>query len=162
MSKLSLNMPKVGGKLTKELREEILRFFVYQLELLDAFSLLQSILWEWNMIGNVFIFHEWDEDKKMWVRAVMLPPEEVFVFQYPFSEKRRVEYKPQRLISIIKSGGRDMSINGPDTASQVPGIDQECNRADMDEKILSNIPNELVEMVQREGCIVMDSDPMTG
>ena len=32
----------------------------------------------------------------------------------------------------------------------------------MQTKILEGIPDELVKMVKEEGCIVMDSDPMTG
>jgi hypothetical protein len=158
MSKLSLNMPSEHGKLTKKKREEILRFFNYQMEVLDAFKLCQDALWELNMIGNVYIFHEWDDKKKMWSRAVMLPPEEVFVFQFPFSENRRVEYKPQRLIELIKTG----EYGPPGSSSQTPGTEGDCSRGNMDKEIVENIPLELVEMVREHGCIVMDSDPMTG
>jgi len=157
MSKLSLNMPKAEGKLTKDKRQEILRFFKYQMEVLDMFALCQSILWDWNMIGNVYMFHEWDDTKKMWSRAVMLPPEEVFVFQFPFSDNKRVEYKPQRLIELIKSGNF-----GATTASMTPGTLGQCDRGSMGEDIVENIPDELVKMVRDQGCIVMDSDPMTG
>jgi len=160
MSKLSLNMPSEHGKLTKAKREEILRFFTYQMEVLDAFKLCQDALWELNMIGNVYIFHEWDDKRKMWSRAVMLPPEEVFVFQFPFSDNRRVEYKPQRLIELIKT--LEFDVTGATGASEVPGLEGECDRGGMNRKIVENIPEELVKMVQTEGCIVMDSDPMTG
>lgn len=153
MSKLTLNMPKPKGKLTKKLAEEINRFFTYQLEVVNAFELCQSILWETNMIGNTYIFHEWDEKKKMWSRAVMLPPEEVYVFQYPFTDNKRVEYRPQRLISLIKA-------QGGETASELPKGDYD--RSAMNEKIVEGVPKELKEMVQKEGCIVMDTDPMTG
>jgi len=154
MSKLTLNMPKAKGDLTKKKREEIQRFFTYQCEVLNLFDLCQSILWEWNMIGNVFIFHEWDDQKKMWSRASMLPPEEVFIFQYPFSDNKRVEYKPERLLRLIKDGAVS------DGASQLP--DATCSHGDMEQKIVDNIPDELREMVDKEGCIVMDTDPLTG
>jgi len=87
----------------------------------------------------------------------MLPPEEVFVFQFPFSDNRRVEYKPQRLIELISTG--EFGVN---SASQTPGTEGQCDRAGMNQEIVNNIPEELVKMVKDEGCIVMDSDPMTG
>jgi len=156
MSKLTLNMPKPKGKLTKPLRQEILDFFTYQMEVIGGFNLCQSILWEWNMIGNVFLFHEWDDEKKMWSRAVMLPPEEVSVFQYPFSDNKRVEYKPDRLIKLIKDGEAGYG----DGKSSLPS--GEYDRSGMNAEIVENVPDELVKMVQEKGCIVMDSDPMTG
>ena len=66
MSKLTFSMPKMEGK--EELKQEILDFYEYQCEVLGMFEHCQSILWEWNMIGNVYIFHEWDDEKKMWRR----------------------------------------------------------------------------------------------
>ena len=153
MSKLSLNMPKAGGKLTKKLSEEILAFFTYQLEVLNTFELCQSILWETNMIGNTYIFHEWDTKKKMWSRAIMLPPEEVYIFQYPFTDNKRVEYRPQRLIALIKGLGSAES-------SETPKGDYD--RSAMNEKIVEGVPKEMRQMVEKEGCIVMDTDPLTG
>ena len=158
MSKLTLNMPRMP-KQKKELQKEILEFFTYQMEVLNLFELCQDILWEWNMIGNCYVFHEWDDDKKMWSRAVMLPPEEVYIFQYPFSENRRVEYRPERLIRMMKDGAvlvAGQSALADSTSSLT------CARGDLEQKILEHIPEEIVEMVRTQGCIVMDSDPTTG
>lgn len=155
MSKLTLNMPKMPEE-KKELGQEILDFFTYQMEKINIFELCQNILWEMNMIGNVYIFHEWDEKKKMWARAVMLPPEEVYVFQFPFTDNKRVEYRPQRLISLIKAQGE----GGDGAASEVPKGD--FDRSAMNEKIVEGVPQELKDMVLKEGCIVMDTDPLTG
>lgn len=154
MSKLTLNMPKMEGK--EELRKEIQEFFEYQCEVLGLFELSQDILWERNMIGNVYIFHEWDNKRKMWSRAQMLPPEEVYIFEYPFDHgNKRVEYRPERLVSIIKGGmNSEYGTPGGDTFN--------CDSGDIQKNILKNIPKEIVKMVQKEGCIVMDSDPTTG
>jgi hypothetical protein len=105
---------------------------------------------------NCYWFIEWDEKKKMWSRAVMLPPEEVYVFQFPFTDNKRVEYRPQRLISLIKAQGE----GGDGTASEVPKGDYD--RSGMNQKIVEGVPKELKEMVLKEGCIVMDTDPLTG
>jgi hypothetical protein len=151
MSKLTLNMPEMEDL---EKQEEILRFFTYQTEVLGLFELCQSILWEMNMIGNVYIFHEWDSEKKIWARAVMLPPEEVYIFQYPFSENKRVEYRPERLMSLIK-GEVDMQPT-------LDGNDYNCDRSSIQSEILESIPDEIKDMVHKEGCIVMDTDPASG
>lgn len=161
MSKLSLHMPKMKDR---KLQQEIQEFFEYQLDVLGMFELLQAILWDMNCIGNVFLFHEWDDEKKMWTKAVMLPPEEVGVFQFPFSDKKRVEYRPSRLIEIIKSHGAAKGMSGKgegDGLGKSALPDGGCLR-DLDQDIADNIPDDLVQMVLDEGCIVMDSDPMTG
>lgn len=154
MSKLSLNMPKMDDQ---ELSSEILAFFEYQLERINAFELCQSILYETNVIGNCFVFHEWDSEKMMWSRAVMLPPEEVYVFQYPFTEHKRVEYRPERLISLIQAGHSGFTDG---KGSGLPGGGND--RGEIDDTIVEGIPEELKDMVEKEGCIVMDTDPMTG
>jgi hypothetical protein len=95
---------------------------------------------------NCFLFHEFSEESMMWERVVMLPPEEVYVFQLPFSDNKRVEYRPERLMALLKSDGREMVLG----------------QAGLSEDIVKHIPDEIAEMVRKEGCIVMDSDPMTG
>lgn len=157
MSKLTLNMPKMPKKMRK-IQQEIMDFFNYQLDVINMFEMCQSILWEYNCIGNVYIFMEWDDEKKMWSRAVMLPPEEVYIFQYPFSENKRVEYRPERLIRMIRDGATIVAgmSSGSATESNV------CQRGDLEEKILENLPQELIDMVRTQGCIVMDTDPTTG
>ena len=144
MSKLTLNMPKMKGK--EKLRQEILDFYQYQIEKIGLFEICQNILYEMNCIGNCFLFHEFSEETKMWERVVMLPPEEVYVFQLPFSDNKRVEYRPERLMALLKSDGKEMVLG----------------QSGLSEDIVKHIPNEIAEMVRKEGCIVMDSDPMTG
>jgi hypothetical protein len=143
MSKITLNMPKMKDE---ALRKDIHEFYKYQVEKINLFEICQSILYELNCIGNTFLFHEYDEKNMMWERVIMLPPEEVYSFQYPFSDQKRIEYRPERLMALIKSGGHEAVMG----------------QSGLSEDILSHIPAELVDMVQKEGCIVMDSDPMTG
>lgn len=148
MSKISLNMPKMEDK-PKELKEEIKSFYEGMCDHLNLFEKLQSMLHEYHLIGNTYIFHEWNEQKKMWDKIVLLPPEEVSVFQLPFSDVARVEYRPERLMSII----RTMKENGR--------IGTDGNEELMQE-IYDQIPKEIVEMVTKNDCIIMDTDPSTG
>jgi hypothetical protein len=158
MSKLTLSLPK---HVPKKMQEEIMDFYTAQMEKINAFQLLLDILWEVNMIGNVYIFHEWDEKLKMWSNATVLPPEEVYIFEYPFSQNARVEYRPERLMSIIEQHTNiDGSLGGADDIG-VPGAG-DCLRGNLTNEILAHIPKDIVEMVKKESCIVMDTDPTTG
>lgn len=149
LSRLSLNLPRMPeGK--EKLGREILDFFNYQLDHLNMFELFQNILYDYYVIGNVCIFFEYDEEKKMWDRAVILPPEETYCFQDPFTYHERVEYKPQRLIQLILShdnDGRPIALDGTE------GLDQE---------IVESVPEDIKKMVHERGAIVMDNDPLTG
>jgi len=158
MSKLTLSMPK---HVPKKVQKEIMDLYTAQLEEINAFQLLLDILWETNMIGNVYIFHEWDERRKMWSRAIVLPPEEVFIFEYPFSQNARVEYRPERLMSIIKQHTTVMdSLPGADEIG-VPGAG-DGQRGNLTSEILEHIPEDIIKMVEEQDCIVMDTDPSTG
>lgn len=132
--------------------------YVYNFEVKNSHTYCANGVRTHNCIGNVYIFMEWDDEKKMWSRAVMLPPEEVYIFQYPFSENKRVEYRPERLIRMIRDGATVAA--GMSSNSSMEG--NECQRSDLEQKILEHMPTELVDMVRTQGCIVMDTDPMTG
>jgi len=144
MSKLSLTVPKLKDP---NLREEIHSFYTYMCERINLFQRLQEILWEYNMIGNVFAFHEWDEKRDMWSKIVLLPPEEINCFTYPFSDNARIEYRPEKLMEIIKKS-REMpeALEGNEFLKQ----------------IMEHIPEDVVDMVTNQDCIVMDSDPYAG
>ena len=145
MSKISLHMPDMGVGRKAE-REKIKSFFQTMCDRIQLFEKLQSILFEYNVIGECFAFHEWDEKLKMWAKIVILPPEEVDVFQYPFSDDQWLEYRPERIMSIIK---------GYEAGEM-------HDEADINYQIYKRIPKEVKEMVETHGSILMDGDPMTG
>lgn len=134
--------------------------FVYNLEVEGDHTYCANLI----RTHNCYIFCEWDEQKKMWSKAVILPPEEVYVFQYPFSDNKRVEYRPQRLIQLIKDGAAMVSGGSatPDGSTEMSENGNSNMRANLERDIVDNMPKELCEMVRKEGCILMDSDPMTG
>jgi hypothetical protein len=155
MSKLTLNMPKAKG-MTKKQKEEINNFYDHMMERLGLFDVLRSSLFEVNCIGNSFLFHEWDDKMKMWSSIQMLPPEEVSVFQFPFSDKKRIEYRPERLIGLIKQhdsdNGEEGGFNYSDSSSD----------SSLSSDIVDLIPEDIKNMINESGAIMMDSDPMSG
>ena len=142
MSKMTLRMPKLKSK---RKQEEVQEYYEHMCDRINLFNVLQQILWEWNSIGNCFAFHEWSEKDKMWSKIVILPPEEVQCFTYPFSDNARVEYRPQKLIDIIKAADNKQGM-GDDIAEQ----------------IISSVPEDVKKMIIDEDCIVLDSNPMAG
>ena len=95
----------------------------------------------------------------MWSKAVILPPEEVYVFQYPFSDNKRVEYRPQRLIQLIKDGAAMVQGGSatPDGSTEMSENGNSNMRGNLEREIVEEMPEELCEMVRTEGCILMDS-----
>jgi len=146
MSKITLNMPRMDNN--PELRKEINSFYTYMVEKLGLFENLQYLLWEYNMIGNCFILAEWDDKQKIWDRLVFLPPEEVAYFQYPFSTDAWVEYRPAQIMRLVAS------------LDDTQGVTDEIN--DIEKKIVEHVPQDIKKMIKEKGCIVFDTDPMTG
>jgi len=153
MSKLTLNMPKAKG-MTKTKKEEINNFYDHMMEKLGLFDILRSSLFEVNCIGNTFLFHEWDDKMNMWSSIQMLPPEEVSVFQFPFSDKKRIEYRPERLIGLIKQHEQDSEVSY--------GYSDENSDSELSNEIVDLIPADIKDMISESGAIMMDSDPMSG
>ena len=143
MSKLTLQMPKIDG-LEKELSDDIKEFYEDQIDHLNLMDLLHSILHEWNVIGNVYPFHEWDETKQRWDKIIILPPEEVKVFEIPFSTNKRIKYNPRVLIQIIQAG----NANQLEDEVQI--------------EMYNAVSEDIKKQVDNHGAIVMDTDPMTG
>lgn len=154
LSKIMLKMPKMKDE---KKREIILKKYEKVCDNLKLFEKLKSILLEYLVIGNVFIFVEWDDEKKEWKKMLILPPEEVSVFKYPFSDYSRVEYKPEYLTAIMKKlEGRGLS----DLKEE--GIWSELFEKE-EKKSLSYVPDEIiVHMKENDNKIILDTDPYEG
>lgn len=144
MSKITFDMPKMENK---KLQDDIYLFYEDMCDKINLFQKLQEILWDYNCIGNVFCFAEYNEEKKAWSKLVILPPEEVNCFTYPFSDNARIEYRPERLMEIVKSATEQGKYTQLD---------------DQTKELLDNIPDDVINMIKENDCIVMDSNPMEG
>jgi hypothetical protein len=98
MSRLQLRMPKMNDK---QLSKRIEKYYQTMIDDIKLFDKLHSMLFENNILGNCIVFVEYDEQKKCWSKMTILPPEEVNVANYPMSDIKRIQYRPERLKSII-------------------------------------------------------------
>ena len=65
-------------------------------EKLNLFNLLHSALYELNVIGNAFMYIEFDDEKKEWSKISLLPPEEISVSTLPMSNgNAMIQYSPE-------------------------------------------------------------------
>jgi hypothetical protein len=155
MSKIMLNMPQMKDK---KRRAKIFRRYEAMCKKLKMFQKLQSVLLEYVVIGNCFIFFEWDEKEKNWRRMIILPPEEVDVQRYPCSEHSRVEYRPDRLMGLVnKLKGMGCTLEQLDRLEDFKG-----SLDDSDRRVLEMIPRDLLRHVFDNNTIIMDTDPYTG
>jgi len=149
LSKLILNMPKLEN-ISRELKKEIHEFFQAQCEHLNLFQSLHYILCDYFTLGNVFAFHEFDEKRGWWDKIVVLPPEEVRIFHRPFGEGAHIEYRPEKLVSLIQKCTDN--INKPyDNSGEVDYA-----------SLIQDIPQEIIDSIKVGGAIQFDTDPTTG
>lgn len=138
MSKISLHMPK---HVPDGIKDEIKELFEDQVVKLDLFNNCSSILYELNCIGNCNLFVEWNEENKRWERIQMLPPEEVFSFEVPFTDDKHIEYRPRRIISLIEG---------------------QSSHNELEQQIIDSIPDDIKQSIVSDGCILLDSNPLNG
>lgn len=140
ISKIRLSMPQCQDQ---KRAHEIFTFYEEMCHDINLFSRLLEVTHEYNLMGDVFIFAEWDEHKKSWANLVILDPDLVKITTFPFTNKVRIELVPdpqtRELISQAQYGG-DPEIQ--DVIESIP--------SDIRERILENIP------------LLMDTDPLSG
>ena len=153
MSRLQLRMPKMNDN---KLSKRIEKFYQTMIDDINLFDKLHSMLFENNILGNCIAFIEYDESKKRWGKITILPPEQVNVANYPMSDIKRIQYRPQRLKSIILK--YDMVIDSYEEYTEyVESLPEE------DQSILQDVSYEFVkQLVENNGMLTFDTDPYSG
>ena len=158
MSKMSLKMPKMQNE---KRRQYIKKKYQHMCDKLDLFRKLRSILFQYYVIGNCFVFLQYNKASKQFDKIVILPPQDCNITNYPFSSQSIIVYNQQQIIQLVK---RLKSING-----DYSGVDNYLNDqiyasqlSQMDKRILKNIPQQLLQHVFKNESIVFDTDPYAG
>ena len=153
MSRLQLRMPKMNDR---TLSKRIEKFYQTMIDEIKLFDKLHSILFETNILGNAILFIEYDEKTKKWNKITLLPPEQVSVANYPMSDIKRIQYRPERLKSVILK--YDMPLNTYDEyINYVNSLPEE------DQNILQDVSYQFVKQLsQSNGILTFDTDPYSG
>ena len=139
LSKVTLTVPKAKDYKTAQ---KILRFYESMVERLGLFQKLLSIAHEYNLIGDVYVFSEWDEETKAWSKITVLDPDTVETKKYPFTDYIEVSLVPD-----------------PATRELV----ERANHGDQAAlKALKTLPPDIVDYVKRGSNIPLDTDPYSG
>ena len=153
MSKLMLRMPKMKDE---KKRNMILKKYEHMMRRVKLSDKLHSMLYEKNVIGNAFVFCEFDEDNKEWGKLVILPPEEIIISRYPMSDQAKVMYQPEILNQVM----RRCSI----PVESYERYSEWLDNLDPSEKaVMQNVSYELTkQIIENRGVLVMDTDPFSG
>lgn len=150
MSKLQLRMPKMADK---EKSKRIERFYQTMIDEIKLFEKLHTILFESLIIGNCFIYADYDEQKKRWGKLVILPPEEVQIATYPMTDIKCVEYRSEMLNSIIHK--YDLPTDSYENYKNYV-----ANLPENEKSILQGMTFEFVkQLVEHNGVLQMDTNP---
>ena len=153
MSRLQLKMPKMQDQ---KLRKKIQKFYQAIMEQIHLFDKLHSMLFQESIIGNCFIFIEYDEQKKRWGKMTILPPQEVNVANYPMSDIKKIQYRPAMLSSTIMK--YDIPIESYEAyKSYVEALPEQ------DQNVLRDVSYEFVKQLrENNGLLTFDTDPYSG
>lgn len=153
MSKLVLRMPKMKDR---QKRKNILAKYQKMVNDLKLFDKLHSILFETNVIGNCFVFVQYNDEKQVWDKITILPPEEIDVANYPMSDIKCVQYRPEILNAIISKYSFPLD-NYNKYCKYVEGLDED------EKQVLQDVDFELVKQLkENNGKLIMDTNPYSG
>lgn len=153
LSKLILKMPEMKDK---ALRLKIQKKYEKMCKRIKLFEKLPSILLEYHVIGNAFMFFEFDEKTKEWSKMIILPPEEVNVTRIPFTDYSKIEYNPEGTIEIVKKLKGSIV-----TFEDMEQLKPYCESAE-EYELIKKIPFGLLKHIIENEMIIMDTDPYTG
>lgn len=153
MSRLQLRMPKMKDK---KQRKMILNFYQEMMDEMHLFDKLHSMLFENNILGNSIVFVQYSEAKKRWEKMMILPPEEITLANYPMSDTKRIQYRPEILNSILAK------YSFP-TDSYEQYVEYVKTLSEEDQNILRDVSYEFVKQLrEHNGTLTFDSDPYSG
>lgn len=143
LSKITLGLPK--SKDPKRAKE-ILAFYEEMIDRVHLFRKLISIVHEWHLMGNAFVWVEDDDndDQKEylgWNKIYVLPIDQIKITRYGFTDEYDIQYIPSdEDKNIVRNSGLD------------PLAKKKADR----------LPEELKEYIMKGADVPMDTDPYTG
>lgn len=153
LSRLLLRMPKMEDK---KRAKKIQRFYENMIDELHLYDKLHSLLFEQNIIGNAYCFVQYSEEKKRWDKLTILPPEEVNVANYPLSDIKQIQYRPEQLISTVMK----YNLNVESYEKYLESVEQ---LSEEDQAVLQDVSYEFVKQIkEHNGVLKFDTDPYHG
>ncbi len=137
MSRIRLTRPNGPDE---EQNKKILKHYERMCDNINLFARLLEISHEYNLIGNVYPFHEYDEKTKMWSKIVILNPDNVEVKPYPFTDEVEMSLVPnQEMKNLVKS---------PKNVTE--------------RKLVEEMPDDIVNNIRQGNNIPLDTDKFSG
>ena len=110
-------------------------------EYLDLFNKLLQIGVEYYKLGNVFPFAQWSEKQNKWVKLTILDSDYVEIDKLQFSDRMRVDLRPNDRLKEIVSNGPDHPKTG---------------------LLYQSIPNDVRELIITNKKIPLNTNPDFG
>jgi len=132
ISKIRLSMPKAEGEEQHEKHQMILREYERMCEKIALVSKLVQAVRQYWMVGDVFLWCEWDDKSKTWSRLVCLPPEYMKVVLDPWTDGEKIVYAPNLFASSIYRVTDDLAMveYGAYTEEDIRNVPEEFREED--------------------------------
>ena len=136
----------------ESIQEEHFQGYVYNLEVENEHTYCVNGI----CTHNCFLFCEYSEEKKRWDKLTILPPEEVNAANYPMSDYKEIQYRPEMLNSTVMK--YDLKIDSyeayMDSVNALPEDEQ---------SIFRDVSYEFVKQIkENNGILKFDTDPYHG
>lgn len=151
LSRLSIGVPKGPNSLQNK---EINRIYENMTERLALLQFLLDIAREYWMVGDVYIWHEWDDEIQEWEDIYILPVEYCHSILHPFLRRKEVVVFARPLVdtaSIRRMTDRDLYMMAGD-----PDIEH------LIEEVEDDLPPDLKEILDYGEGKPLNTDPSKG
>ena len=145
-------MLMTGGKLfcrIESVEQRPFNGYVYNLEVENEHTYCVNGI----CTHNCFLFCQYSEDKKRWDKLVVLPPEEVNAANYPMSDYKQIQYRPEMLNSTILK--YDLRVDSYESyMASIEALPEE------DRSIFRDVSYEFAKQIkENNGILKFDTDP---
>ena len=144
ISKLKFSKPK---SVHRKLNDQIMSSFVRWSKRINLFRVVLEGQLDKNIYGDAWLFAEWDDEKKEWVKVTIIPPAMIHPIPCQFSDKTVVEFKPNskdvELIKQVQETGKE-------------SIEEE------DRRRIESVPEEIRKLIVNDKKIYLGTNPYEG
>jgi hypothetical protein len=151
MSRVTITPPK--GPSSRQ-NQEINKIYESMCERLGILQLLLEIAREYWMVGDVYIWHEWDEEALEWSNIYILPVEYSHTIVSPYVRGKEVAIFARPLVdtsTVRRMTDRDLYMNAGD-------IDIDALLEDAEE----DLPSDLKQLLEYGEGVPLNTDPNKG
>ena len=157
MSRFILLPPKAETEEGQKITKRAMRIYEHMRENLNLFELMLKASHEYWLIGEYFLYHEYDEVNKIWSKIIVLDPDYMEVETASLGGDEVIYLVPEATLTQHITGG--MASPGPRTMGHGQDFIEETERM---KTLVEELPDRWLSEIEETGRIKLNTDPSKG